>query len=169
MIKAIMACDSQGGVGRDGNLPWPHNKKDLMHFKELTSGHTVVMGSGTWNSGMPKPLPNRRNVVVSRNPEFEVQGGELLTGDISQGLTNLSGSNTVFVIGGAILFRELINEISILHLTRIAGSYDCDAFISLDEIASKFEIIDRVEVDSMTTFETYFARKLHDISIDTKF
>lgn len=169
MIKAIMACDSQGGVGNNGNLPWPHNKKDLMHFKKLTAGHTVVMGSGTWNSGMPKPLPNRRNMVATRNPNFEAPGAELLLGDISQGLTTLAQSSTVYIIGGAILLHELIDEIAILHLTRITGKYDCDTFLDLELIQSKFELIDRVEVDNMTTFETYFARKLHDLSIDTKF
>jgi dihydrofolate reductase len=169
MIKAIMACDSQGGVGKNGALPWPHNRKDLSHFKRLTVGHTVVMGSKTWDSNMPTPLPLRRNMVATRNPNFEAPGAELLLGDLTQGLTTLSQSSNVYLIGGANLLHELIDEIIILHLTRITGSYDCDTFINLDEIQLKFEMIDRVEVDTMTTFETYFARKLNDLSFDTKF
>lgn len=167
MIKAILACDALGGIGKSGDMPWPTNKKDLAHFKKITNGHTVVMGSATWNSGMPKPLPNRRNVVVTRNPNFEAPGAEILTGDIKQGLTKLAESNTVFVIGGAILFRELIDEISIFHLTRIAGNFYCDTFLPMEEIESKFELIESVEVSTSTKFETYFSRKLYDLSIQT--
>jgi dihydrofolate reductase len=168
MIKAILACDSQGGVGKDNNLPWPPNAKDLKHFKQITSGHTVVMGSKTWMSSMPTPLPNRKNVVVTRNPNFEAKGATLLTNNISQGLTTLAQSSIVFVIGGANLFAEVINDISFLHLTRIAGNYDCDTFIDLDVLYKTFVKIDSVEIDNMTKIETYVARNLlHDIYLST--
>ena len=170
MIKAILACDAVGGVGKDGKLPWPANKKDLSHFKKVTDGHTVVMGSATWNSDMPTPLPNRNNVVVTRNPDFEAPGAEILTGDIKEGLTKLAQSNTVFVIGGAKLFSSVIDDISILYLTRIAGNYDCDTFIDLGVLEKEFVRTSSVEVDDKTTIETYFARNLlNDIYLSAKF
>src|SRR6056297_2465575 len=70
MINAILACDDRGGIGKDGMLPWPKCEEDLAYFKRMTDGKTVIMGSSTWQSkGMPKPLPNRRNVVVTLSPE----------------------------------------------------------------------------------------------------
>lgn len=170
MIKAILACDSQGGIAKNGILPWPRNMTDLKHFKLLTSGSTVVMGRRTWEApDMPTPLPGRRNVVVTSNLSYNAVGAEILSGNLPLGLTNLAQSNTVFVIGGASLFVEVIDEIQILHLSRIIGQYDCDTFLPLDLIGERFEMIDRVDVDKTTRFETYFARKLNDLSIESKF
>ncbi len=170
MIKAILACDSQGGIGRNGQMPWPHNRKDLAHFKQLTSGCTVVMGRGTWEGkGMPKPLPNRHNVVVTSDPDYVAHGADVIHGDLKENLTKLAESNTVFVIGGGVLVNQVLDEIQIFHLTRISGSYECDAFIDLESLDEKFVKIDTVEIDMMTRFETYFARKLHDLHLNTEF
>lgn len=170
MIRAILACDFKGGIGRKGYLPWPSNKKDLAHFKQLTSGCTVVMGRGTWEGkGMPKPLPNRHNVVVSSDPNYVADGAEVIHGDIPEHLTRLAQSNTVFVIGGGVLVNQLLDHIQIFHLTRITGEYDCDAFIDLEAIEQKFVKVDSVHIDTMTRFETYFTRYLHDLSIPTEF
>ena len=66
MVKAILACDDFGGVSRAGTMPWPKNPKDLGWFKKNTTGHTVVMGSTTWEDPfMPGPLPNRTNILVT--------------------------------------------------------------------------------------------------------
>lgn len=168
MIKAILACDGQGGIAKSGVMPWPRNKQDLQHFKELTSGSTVVMGRRTWEAkDMPTPLPGRTNIVVTRDLEYVAVGALIISDNLDQRLTELAESNTIFVIGGADLFVRLIDQISILHLTRITGNYDCDTFLPLDLIVEKFSRIDRVAVDKMTIFETYFARKLHDLSFTT--
>jgi len=170
MIKAILACDFQGGIGRGGQLPWPHNKRDLAHFKELTRGTTVVMGRGTWESkGMPKPLPDRHNIVVTSDPDYIAKGADVINDEVVKNLTNLAESNTVFVIGGGVLVNQLMDHIQIFHLTRITGDYGCDAFVNLKALEEKFVKIDSVEIDNMTRFETYFARKLHDLSFTTIF
>ena len=65
MIRAILACDQDWGIGKDGDLPWPHNPDDLKWFKEQTTGSVVAMGKRTWDSLPTKPLPNRNNVVVT--------------------------------------------------------------------------------------------------------
>ena len=63
MIKAILACDEDWGIGKDGELPWPHNSADLKWFKENTTGGVVVMGKSTWDSLPFKPLPKRENII----------------------------------------------------------------------------------------------------------
>jgi len=66
VIRAILACDDNWGIGKNGTLPWPHNPADQKWFKECTINSTVVMGKTTWDDpDMPKPLPKRRNVVIT--------------------------------------------------------------------------------------------------------
>ncbi len=67
MIRAILACDQDWGIGKDGDLPWPHNPADLKWFKESTLDSTVVMGKTTWDSLPVKPLPNRQHIVVAQS------------------------------------------------------------------------------------------------------
>jgi dihydrofolate reductase len=169
MIRAIMACDSQGGIAKNGVMPWPKNMIDLKHFKMLTAGNTVVMGRHTWEaSDMLSPLPGRQNIVITSNTAYDAEGAETLSSNIISNLTILAESNIIFVIGGAKLFKLLIDEIQILYLSRIVGSYECDTFLPMNYISKCFEQIDSVDVDKMTIFETYIARKYNDISIRTK-
>jgi len=164
MIHAILACDSQGGIARNGVMPWPHNKEDLQHFKKLTSHACVVMGRGTWEApDMPTPLPHRQNYVVTSNPNLKLSGANIISHDVINNLTFLAKTNKVFVIGGAKLFTDVIDQIGIFHLTRISGDYNCDTFLPLDLINQKFELIDAIQIDGSTVFETYIARKAYDI------
>lgn len=167
MIRAILACDARGGIARNGIMPWPRNKKDLQHFSKLTRDQIVVMGRGTWEAeDMPTPLPNRVNAIVSSNPKLHAADSGIdfqIVDEVADNLHNLDDTNPdidVFVIGGAKLFTSVIDEIEILHLTRIAGNFDCDTFIPLDLIKEKFDLIDRISIDAATTFETYIARKI---------
>ena len=66
MIKAILACDDEWGIGKDGDLPWPHNPADLKWFKKNTLNCMVIMGKSTWDSLPRKPLPNRENMIVTK-------------------------------------------------------------------------------------------------------
>ena len=75
MIKAILACDQDWGIGKDGDLPWPHNTEDLKWFKESTIGGVVVMGKSTWNSLPRKPLPNRKNIIITSSEQDKEQDG----------------------------------------------------------------------------------------------
>ena len=80
MAALIWAQSSSGVIGRDGGMPW-HVPEDLAHFKGLTMGHTVVMGRRTWESLPAKfrPLPGRRNVVLTRNPNYRAEGADVIT------------------------------------------------------------------------------------------
>lgn len=140
MIKAILACDEKWGIGKDGNLPWPHNPEDLKWFKETTVGGVVAMGKTTWDSLPTKPLPNRNNIVVTSS-QSDYNGGSYHFVKFKNAkieLLNMSKLQTVWVIGGAQLFNSLIDIIDELHLSRIEGVYDCDTFLPEDVIEDNF-------------------------------
>ncbi len=100
-VGLIWAQSTSGVIGRDGGIPWSL-PEDLARFKRLTVGHTVVMGRRTWES-LPvrfRPLPGRRNVVVSRNPEYRAEGADVVT-SIAAALTD----SETWVIGGAEIYH----------------------------------------------------------------
>lgn len=142
MIKAILACDQDWGIGKDGDLPWPHNTEDLKWFKESTIGGVVVMGKSTWNSLPRKPLPNRENIIITSSEQDKEQDGcQFIKFNIAKKeLVNMSKSRDVWIIGGAKLVKGLLDIIDEFHLSRIQGSYNCDTFLSKSLIIQKYEL-----------------------------
>ncbi len=120
MIVALVAAVARGGViGRDGGLPW-RLPEDMAHFREVTLGHPVVMGRRTWES-LPesfRPLPGRRNVVVSRNAAWSAAGAER-AGSLEEALDLLAHEDRVSVIGGGELFAEALPLADELVLTEL--------------------------------------------------
>lgn len=159
MINAILACDDNWGIGFKGNLPWPHNSADLKWFKDNTLNTAVVMGRGTWSSGMPKPLPNRRNIVITNNP---IAGVECYTLDQFKAMCNLIGQN-VWIIGGASLLESCLDLVEEIWLSRIQGTFECDTVLPKDKILKKFELYERYFNGELTT-EKYKRIKNETIS-----
>ena len=158
MIKAILACDEQGGIGLNGTMPWPHNKQDMQWFKDQTTGHIVVMGSKTWESpGMPKPLPRRYNVIVTSRQDEYPGANEYISGDdISSSLQKLAQEKQgliTWIIGGANLINHCWNIIDEFYITRIPGSYNCDTTIDISQLDNLFLISEDVYDD--VTFQIY--------------
>lgn len=148
MIKAIMAVDLDWGIGKNGTLPWPANKEDLKQFKDKTTGHTVIMGSNTWNDPcFPAPLKNRTNIVVTSNPDKYLKEGahSTISGNPKESIVeiadNLSDScaKDVWIIGGKQLIEACWNIIDEFHLTIVNGHYDCD--VKLDFPMLDFTLI----------------------------
>lgn len=144
-MKAILACEKNGGIGLEGSMPWPKQDKDLARFKELTTGKTVIMGRGTWESkGMPKPLPNRFNIIVSSNksPVFDTSKGYDNVGQIwdfkDWYLNELAGDDDAWCIGGAGLVNSIWDYIDEIHLSHLHGEYECDTHIDLERIKQDF-------------------------------
>jgi dihydrofolate reductase len=136
-MKAILACDRLGGIGFNGAMPWPKQETDLLRFKELTTGKTIVMGRGTWESkGIPKPLPNRTNIVISQSdlplPENVIQ---------CKTIKDLEQYNVDWCIGGARLFESLFDQIDEIHLSKIRNTFVCDTGIDLTRITEEFELV----------------------------
>jgi dihydrofolate reductase len=126
---ALVAAVARGGViGRDGAIPW-RLPEDVAFFKELTTGHVVVMGRRTWDS-IPerfRPLPRRRNVVVTRNPSWTAEGAER-AGSLEEALALVEGAEHVFVIGGAEAYAAALPHADELVLTEIDFAVDGDTF-----------------------------------------
>ena len=142
MIKAILACDENWGIGKAGTLPWPHNSADLKWFKQMTTGNTVVMGRKTWDSLPVKPLPNRKNIVVSSN---RVEGADITIGNINGPvrfstvrLPMLKPVGDIWLIGGATLIESCMDTIDEFWLNRVQGDYDCDVFLPRELIMDQF-------------------------------
>lgn len=135
MIRAIVACDDRFGIGRDGTLPWPHNKEDLRWFKRCTDSSIVIMGSNTWEDPkLPKPLPNRYNVVVSDKDlnSFKQAPNVVVKRDKVKSFISCIDRD-VWIIGGATLFAATWDIVEEVWVSRIDGDYSCDTFIpSLD-------------------------------------
>jgi dihydrofolate reductase len=126
MVALVVAHSSNRVIGRDGALPW-HLPTDLRRFRELTTGATVVMGRRTWES-LPerfRPLPNRRNLVLSRDPAYAPAGAEVF-GDLDSALAACGGD--CFVIGGEVAYRGALPLASRVYATHVDGGYDGDAF-----------------------------------------
>lgn len=123
-IVLIAAVARNGVIGRDNRLPW-RLKADLQHFRALTLGHPLLMGRKTWDS-LGRPLPGRRNIVISRNPDFQAAGAEILP-SIETALAAVDGSERVFVIGGAEIYRQLMPCADRLLLTEVWTEVEGDA------------------------------------------
>ena len=149
MIRAILACDDNWGIGKDGGLPWPHNPADLKWFKQCTDGGVVVMGRKTWESLPRKPLPNRENVVITRRDDIEAD----VVVDMDSALKilpQMNFTNDVWIIGGAQIVESLLPYIDEIWISRISGVYDCDTLLSEEKIIDMFTFDSRSIEENIT-------------------
>jgi dihydrofolate reductase len=124
-LTLIVAIDESGGIGRDNALPW-RLPEDLAHFKRTTTGHPIIMGRKTFDS-IGRPLPNRRNIVITRNPRWRHEGVETAASlDAALALAGTAGE--VFVIGGASIYAEALPRADRLIVTEIGKRFECDTF-----------------------------------------
>lgn len=123
-LSMIAAMAKNRVIGRDNALPW-RLPEDLKHFKTTTLGKPVIMGRKTWES-LGRPLPGRRNIVVSRNATYMLAGGELFP-SLDAALAACSDDPECFVIGGAELYRQALPLAQQIHLTEIDIEVEGDA------------------------------------------
>jgi dihydrofolate reductase len=123
-LTLVVAIDAQGGIGVNNQLPW-HLPEDLAHFKRVTLGHPIIMGRKTFDS-IGRPLPKRRNIVVTRNPEWRHEGVDAVTS--LQAAIALVGSEPASIIGGAQIFNEALPLADRMIVTEIAHVFKCDTF-----------------------------------------
>jgi dihydrofolate reductase len=123
-LTIVVATDIHRGIGINNALPW-HLPEDLAFFKRTTSGHPIIMGRKTFDS-IGRPLPNRRNIVVTRNAEWKHEGVETAL-SVSDAI-KLAGNNDAFVIGGAQIYAEVLPLTQRLIVTEIGKAFACDAF-----------------------------------------
>ena len=121
-IIIIAAIGEDNSLGKNGELCWKISD-DLQCFKDMTFGETIIMGRKTWESLPTRPLPGRRNIVLTRQKDYQAPGAEVfdfLTGALDS--LEKEGMDRVFIIGGGEVYRQSIGRASTLHITRIYES-----------------------------------------------
>lgn len=132
-MKLIIACDPKGGIGYKNKLPWAKIDGDLPRFKELTTGKVILMGRNTWESLPIQPLPNRINVVVTKQTIPGVTTFYTLPDRDTMDLSD------VWLIGGAQLINSSWHLLNEIHLTKTFTEYTCDVSIDLVKLQRDFK------------------------------
>lgn len=128
-ISIIVAIGKKNAIGKDNKLLW-HLSGDLKRFKEITMNHSVIMGRNTYLSLPKHPLVNRRNIVISHIAEEDIKNfiGAEVVSNINEALEKVAAENEVFIIGGAMIYKEFYPLADKLYLTLVHQSYDADTF-----------------------------------------
>lgn len=150
-VKAILAVDSNGGIGYKNDLPWEHNAEDMRWFRDNTLHNAVVMGRKTWES-LPKKLDKRYNVVITSK---SVRGSDRnCSGSLSLIINDLKKSfSGVSIIGGANIFNQSWDLVDSVILTRFLDTYTCDTFIDLVALETAFPNTKIVHKNEKLQFE----------------
>jgi len=131
LVSAIVAAAENNAIGKDNHLLW-HLPNDLRFFKRTTTGHPVIMGRKTYES-VGKPLPNRRNIIVTRQAAYAAAGTEVVH-SLAAALEACTGVQEVFVVGGAEIYQQALPFIDRIYLTRVHVVLPGDSFFpQLDE------------------------------------
>ncbi len=157
MIALLVAVAHNGCIGAKGALPW-HIPEDLKRFRDLTTGHTVIMGRKTWES-LPerfRPLPNRRNIVITRQVDYPVPDGVTRVSRLEDVLVDASPDQSLFVIGGGEIFAIAMPHADTLYVTHVDGDVDGDTFfppinqaqwrVASEEAHSGFRFVDYTRI-----------------------
>ena len=129
MITLVLAMAENGVIGRHGTIPW-RIPEDMKRFKALTIGKPVVMGRKTWDSLPRKPLPERRNIVVTRQASWQAEGA--VSAVSLDDALNKAGGAEVMVIGGGEIYRAALARADRIELTEVHGSFDGDAHFDFE-------------------------------------
>lgn len=152
----IAAVADNNVIGKDNKLPW-HLPEDLRHFRKITQGHTVVMGRKTYESivnRLKKPLPNRKNVVISRKIDYSVPNGVEIFSSIDEFLSKLnSKKEDIYIIGGASLYKQTLPLAEFMEITHIHEKPSGDAYFP-EVDWSRWKVIKR-EDNKKFSFVTY--------------
>lgn len=152
-LMAIVAMAKDGAIGRNGSLPW-RLPEDLAHFKATTMGRTIIMGRKTWESLPKRPLPGRRNIVISRNADYKAEGAEIYP-SIEDAVSSCGLTESPVIIGGAQLYHSALPYCTEVIITEIDTAVpDADThFPNLDE--NEWQIVSALEPEISKTGLSY--------------
>ncbi len=132
-ISLVVAASINNVIGSDGGLPW-HLPDDLRHFKRLTTGKPVVMGRRTFES-IGRPLPDRRNIVMTRDPAYVATGCDVVS-SVSEALDLVRDADEAMIIGGGQVYRDFLAYADRIYLTRVRANIEGDTYFpEIDEAA----------------------------------
>ena len=154
LLSAVVAAAENNAIGKDNQLLW-HLPNDLRFFKRTTTGHTVVMGRKTYES-VGKPLPNRRNIIITRQAGYKVAGTEVVH-SLSEALERCADEEEVFIVGGAEIYRQALPLLDRIYLTRVHAQPEGDSFFpELDDEAWKLVAEERHSADERHAYSYAF-------------
>ncbi len=136
MITMIAAIGRNGELGKDNDLVW-HLPNDLKRFKKVTAGHHVIMGRKTFES-LGKPLPNRTNIIITRNKTYTVKGC-IVVHSLEEALAAAQADENPYILGGAQIYKQALEIADVLDLTLVDASLDADAFFPKIETSKWIE------------------------------
>ena len=157
-IHLIWAQDEDGGIGKDRNLPW-HISEDLQNFKKLTLNSTILMGRHTWESLPIKPLPKRKNIVLTSQHFEDVECFSSVEECVKK--LDAEGTSILFVIGGSKVYRNFIHRADELHITLVDKNTEgIDTYfpVTMQKIKEQFEKIGRIDLCADATY-SHWVRK----------
>lgn len=124
-VAIIVAMGKNRVIGKENLLPW-HLPADLKHFKELTTGHPIIMGRKTYES-IGKPLPNRKNIIVTRQSGFHAEGCSIAN-SLQQAIALAEPAEQSFIIGGATIYQQAMDLSDTMYITLVDADIEGDAF-----------------------------------------
>ena len=142
MISIIVAVSEDWGIGKDNELLW-HISEDLRRFKRLTSGNTVIMGKKTWESLPRRPLPGRKNIVLTDNPNESIENS-VTAYSLEDALNKCLPDEEIFIIGGGSIYRQFLPIADRLYITHVHKKAPADIYFpEIDQ--SIWEAIEKEE------------------------
>jgi dihydrofolate reductase len=138
MINCIVAVERNQGIGFEGQMPWPRLAGDMRWFKEKTTDQIVIMGRKTWDSLDGKKLPNRINLVISRNPVSGCDMSFAMTDIALDTAVKLWPDKEIFIIGGSAVYTHYLDIVDRFYVTEIDADYQCDTFFDLTYVKDHF-------------------------------
>jgi len=138
-LSLIVAMSENRAIGLNGQMPW-HLSDELKRFRKLTTGHTIIMGRKTHDS-IGRPLPERRNIVISRNPNYQPTEGVELFASLDEALAQTASEEKVYIIGGATLYEQTLDRAHELHLTVVHDEFKADTFLPEIDL-NKWNLVD---------------------------
>nr|WP_027963330.1 dihydrofolate reductase [Halalkalibacillus halophilus] len=153
MLSLIVAMDEKRVIGFENKMPW-HLPNDLKYFKRQTEGSTVIMGRKTFES-IGKPLPNRQNVIMTRNKNYEQNGCKVI--HKWEDIDHLRNEEESFIIGGAELFKHAIDIVDRMYITIIHNTFDGDTYFpDFDE--NEWKLVEEIdgETDDKNIYDHTF-------------
>ena len=156
MIVMIAAVAENNALGKNNELVW-HLPNDFKRFKELTSGHYIIMGRKTFES-FPKPLPNRTHVVITRQQNYQPEGC-IVVNSIENAIKACPENETIYIIGGGEIYNQALAFSDTIEITKVHGEFEADAFFP--EIkAEEWELV-------QSDFNAKDERHLYDYTYQT--
>ena len=156
MLSIVVAKAKNNIIGKDNKIIW-HLPADLKHFKEITTGHTIIMGRKTFES-LGKPLPNRKHIIFSQNPDLKLNYENVeVVHSLLQIQDLIEGEEEAFVIGGAMIYNFLMPYVKKMYVTEIEKEFEGDAFFpKIDEKIWKETSREKGIQDDKNKLEYYF-------------